>query len=68
MQRSDKTQAGNATQTFDTLTTLQNIIVRTEGLQVMYQISMLFMQFTNETAGPLSHLKKKRKIYNTLEK
>lgn len=38
------------------------------GVQVMYQTRMLFMQFTNEMAGPLLHLKKERKIYKSLEK
>lgn len=64
MWRSDKTHAGNATQTVDALTTLQNIFW-TGGVQVMYQTRMLFMQFTNEMAGPLLHLEKKEK-YITL--
>lgn len=44
MHRSDTTQAGNATETPDTLTTVQNNM----GAQAMYQARMLFMQFKTE--------------------
>lgn len=66
MQRPDKTQAGNAMQAVNTLTTLQDILFLHRGggrggVQVTDETRLLCMQFQNETAGPLLRLKKEEK-------